>query len=78
MRRKKAIKKHSVKASMQIMVLTKAGSSMELEIYANRERIGRIEIGRGSFTWYGRHKAIGKTIPWSKFSELMNDYCYPE
>jgi hypothetical protein len=34
MSRKKSLKKHSVKASFRVMELAKAGSSIELEIFA--------------------------------------------
>jgi hypothetical protein len=40
MKRRGKDKKHAVKANMQVMELTKAGSSMDLEIYANRINIG--------------------------------------
>lgn len=47
MPRKKSRKKHSVKASFRAMELAKAGSSIELEIFASKEKIGTLEIGSG-------------------------------
>jgi hypothetical protein len=41
MPRKTSRKKHSVSADLHVKELTKTGSSLNLEIYANREKIGR-------------------------------------
>ncbi|HEX8476562.1 MAG TPA: hypothetical protein VF666_21370 [Pyrinomonadaceae bacterium] len=77
-KKRTSIKKHTVKAHVQIVDLTKAGSSMDFEIYANNERIGTIVIGRGSLTWRGGKKQRDKRISWSKFAEIMNEHAYGE
>jgi hypothetical protein len=66
-----------VTAHVQILDLTKAGSSMEFEIYADEEKIGTIVIGRGSLTWRGGRRQREKRLSWSKFAELMDGYAYP-
>ena len=76
MREKRVQKKHTVKANVQILDLTKAGSSMDFEIFANEEKIGTIIIGRGSLTWYGRNRKHGKTFSWSEFAEMMDERSY--
>lgn len=76
MKKKRAYKKHTVSARVQILDLTKAGSSMDLEIYANDEKIGTIIIGRGSLTWRGGRKKRDKRIPWSEFAEMMDKWSY--
>ena len=76
MRRKKSRRKHSVKASFRVMELSKAGSSIELEIYASKEKIGTLEIGRGSLFWYGRSRHKSKRIGWSRFAEMMDELAY--
>jgi hypothetical protein len=43
-------------ASFRVMELAKAGSSIELEIFASKEKIGTLEIGRGSLFWYRRSR----------------------
>jgi hypothetical protein len=48
MPKKRQIKKHSVKAQLQVMELAKAGSSLHLEIYAAKEKIGTLVLGSGS------------------------------
>lgn len=72
MRRTNVTKVHSVKAKMQVVELTKAGSSMNLEVFANKLKIGEIIIGRGSFEWISKGKTSGKRYSWSRFAELMN------
>lgn len=76
MGKKKIEKKHTVRANMQVLELTKAGSSINFEIFADNEKIGTIIIGRGSLTWYGKNRQIGKRISWTKFAEIMDRYSY--
>jgi hypothetical protein len=76
MRKISVQKKHTVKANVQILDLTKAGSSIDFEIFANEEKIGTIILGRGSLTWYGRNRKSGKSFSWSEFAELMDARAY--
>jgi len=69
-------KKHVVKANFQVFDLSKAGTSLELEIFeqqprASRRKIGTVIIGRGSLTWVKGGAHTGKRIPWSRFAEVM-------
>ncbi len=73
-KRKKTIRKHTVTATMQFFEFPKAGSSIEFKIFSNKEKIGHIVIGRGSLTWYGRKKQIGRRFSWSRFAEIMDEY----
>ena len=43
--------KHVVKAELANFELVKAGSSLRLEIFSNEEKIGELEVGRGSLYW---------------------------
>ena len=72
------LKKHTVTARVQILDLTKAGSSMELDIYANKEKIGTVIIGRGSLTWRGGKRQRDKRLSWSEFAKMMDEYAYGE
>jgi len=58
---------------MQVLELSKAGSSLESEIYAKQQKIGRLVIGRGSLYWYGRKRQKSKRISWSRFAEMMDE-----
>lgn len=71
-------RKHSVRCTVQVPELTKAGSSVSFEVFADGEKIGTIIAGRGSLTWYGGKRKTGKEISWTKFAELMNEHCYEE
>jgi hypothetical protein len=77
-RKRKPVRKHRVTAQVQILDLTKAGSSMEFEIYASEEKIGTIVIGRGSLTWRGGRRKSDKRLSWSQFAELMDKEAYGE
>ncbi|MEO8433393.1 MAG: hypothetical protein ABI596_00735 [Pyrinomonadaceae bacterium] len=77
MAKKRVVKKHSVKAKFHVKELTKAGSSLELEIYAAQQKVGTLVIGSGSLFWYGGKRRIRKRIPWTRFAEMMNGLAYP-
>ena len=78
MPRKRRLKKHSVKANLHVLELTRAGSSLNLEIYADQEKIGTMIIGSGSLFWYGGKKQRRKRIDSTRFAEMMNKLAYPE
>jgi hypothetical protein len=71
-------RKHEVKADLSNFELAKAKSSLNLNIYADGEKIGELEVGRGSLYWYGRKKQKSKRINWSKFAQMMDDLAYGE
>ena len=69
-------RKHEVKADLANFELAKARSSLNLQIYANDEKIGELEIGRGSLYWYGRNRHRSKRIDWSQFASMMDMLAY--
>jgi hypothetical protein len=71
MPRKRSRKKHSVSAELHVKELTKTGSSPNLEIYANEEKIGMLILGNGVVVWFGR-----KRIDWTKFADMMDELAY--
>ena len=77
MPKKKTVKRHSVRAELRVKELTKAGTSLNLEIYASKEKIGTLIIGSGSLFWFGKRRQIRKRIPWSRFAEMMDRLAYP-
>lgn len=76
MAKKRTIRKHSVKAYFQVFELARAGSSLELEIYASKQKLGTLIIGRGSLYWYGRNRQNRKRISWTGFAEMMDELAY--
>ena len=75
-RKKKLINKHSVEANLHVLELTRAGSSLDLAIYADREKIGTMIIGQGSLSWKGGKRQITKRISWSRFADMMDELAY--
>jgi hypothetical protein len=73
MRRRKVKRKHSVRADLQIMELSKSGTSITLEIFAAKEKLGTLIIGRGSMTWYGNKWKNGRRLSWPVFAAKMED-----
>lgn len=76
MPRKRLVKKHSVKAHFQVTELAKAGSSLDLEIYASKVNLGTLIIGRGSLYWYGKGRQKRKRVSWTRFAEMMDELAY--
>ena len=74
--KKQVIKKHSVTANMHVVELTRAGTSLDLEIYAENEKIGTLIIGQGSLSWRGGKRRKSERIPWSKFAAMMDGLAY--
>lgn len=77
-RKAPGIRKHQVKAKLANFELAKARSSLNLEIYLNEEKIGELEIGRGSLFWYGRNRHKSKRLRWSRFVKMMDELAYGE
>lgn len=75
-RKKRVSRLHSVRASLNVPQLSKAGSSLELEIYAEEQKIGTLVIGRGSLYWRGGKRHSSKRISWSAFAERMDRLAY--
>ncbi|MBA3564725.1 MAG: hypothetical protein H0W33_12095 [Gammaproteobacteria bacterium] len=71
-----ARRKHLVKARFHVPGLSKAGSSLTLEIYADELKLGTLQIGRGSLYWYGRNRKKRKRINWTDFADMMDDLAY--
>lgn len=76
MAKKRVVKKHSVRAHLQVTELARAGSSLELDIYASRQKLGTLIIGRGSLFWYGSGRRIRKQISWTDFADMMDELAY--
>ena len=71
MPRAKRRRTHTAKAWMQVMDLSKAGTAINVELFADQEKIGTLVIGRGSLTWYGKKWKQGRWFPWPRFAEFM-------
>ena len=65
-------RKHSANARVQVLGLSKAGTSIDVDLYADDEKLGTLIIGRGSLTWYGKKWKSGRRFSWSRFAEYMD------
>src|SRR2546430_16697059 len=72
-RAKRTGRKHSVRASVQIHQLSKAGTSIDFHNYADEEKIGTMIIGRGSLTWFGRNRKTPIELNWTRFAQIMDE-----
>lgn len=75
-RRPESTRVHIVRARLSVHELSKAGTSLHVEITARGEKIGELEIGRGSLYWKGGKRQIRKRLRWPQFAELMDTLAY--
>lgn len=66
-------RKHSVNVTLQAFDISRAGTSLELEIYAHGEKLGDLTLGKGSLNWKGRGRHTSKRITWTKFAAMMDE-----
>lgn len=74
--KKKAQRKHKVVAELTNVELVKAKSSLNLKVSAGGERLGELEVGRGSIYWRGANRQTLKRINWTRFAEMMDQLAY--
>jgi hypothetical protein len=77
-RKKRSTRVHSVTANLHVVDLTKAGTSLTLEMFRANRKLGTLVIGRGSVTWSGHNRRYVKVWSWSRFTDLMNREAYGE
>jgi hypothetical protein len=75
-------RRHSVRGELNVRELSKAGSSLTLELFVRQKRsrakIGELVIGRGALYWYGRNRHRRKRISWTRFAEMMDKLAYED
>lgn len=76
MPRRRAKHTHTVKASLELPGLAKAGSSLTVRLFARGEKFGEIMLGRGSLHWYGRYRQKRKRISWTRFADMTDELAY--
>jgi hypothetical protein len=69
-------RRYEVRAELENFTLAKAKSALTLEIYAKKEKLGELQIGRGSLYWWSAHKQQAKRVGWSRFAAKMNELAY--
>jgi hypothetical protein len=77
MAKKRRVRKHTANAHVQVLGLSKAGTSIDVDLFADEEKLGKLVIGRGSLTWYGNKWKTGRRFSWSRFAECMDSRVIP-
>ena len=75
-RKKRASRVHRVTGTLHVVDLTKAGTSLTLEMFRENRKLGTLVIGRGSVSWSGHNRRYVKAWTWSRFAELMDREAY--
>jgi hypothetical protein len=76
MAKREITRRHEVRAELKNFRLAKAQSALTLRIFSKGQKVGELQVGRGSLYWWGKYKLKRKRINWEKFTELMNDLAY--
>jgi hypothetical protein len=69
-------RKYEVKAEIENFTLAKAKSALTLEIYSRKEKLGELQIGRGSLYWWGAHRQNEKRISWGRLAKMLDELAY--
>ena len=76
-RKKKSVsRKYIVRAELDNFQLAKAKSALKLLIYRRGEKVGELQMGRGSLYWWGARRQKEKRIGWGRFAEMMDELAY--
>ena len=65
-----------VRAALDNFALAKAKSALTLRIYSNGEKVGELQVGRGSLYWWGARRQKEKRIRWGQFADMMDELAY--
>ena len=69
-------KNYRVKAELNNFDPAKAKSALKLSIYSKGEKVGELQVGRGSLYWWGAHRQKEKRIHWGRFADMLNELAY--
>lgn len=75
---KRGNRKYEVRAELANFQLAKAKSALTLQIYSRGQKVGELQVGRGSLYWWGKHRQTSKRVGWSRFTEMMNRLVYED
>ena len=77
-RRAPVERKFEVRAEIENFTLAKAKSALTLQIYSRSEKLGELQVGRGSLYWWGANRQKEKRVAWGRFADMMNELAYGE
>jgi hypothetical protein len=69
--------KHVVDVALSASDMARVGAALDIRIFTqdrqrNRQLLGTIQIGQGSFRWARAHGRF-RRLPWQRFAELMDE-----
>jgi len=67
-----AERRYEVRAELANFALAKAKSALTLHIYERDEKLGELQIGRGSLYWWGAHRQKAKRLGWGAVAQELN------
>jgi hypothetical protein len=68
-----AERRYEVRAELANFALAKAKSALTLQIYERNEKLGELQIGRGSLYWWGAHRQKSKRLGWGAVAQKLNE-----
>ena len=73
--------KHVVDIALSAHDMARVGAALEIRVFTqdrkrNRELLGTMQIGQGSFRWARAHTQF-RRLPWARFAELMDEALRP-
>jgi hypothetical protein len=71
MAQRKTKRKFLVQANMRVLELSKAGTSVDFDIFSQGEKFGTLVVGRGSVSWRGQNRKVWSRMSWTRFDRLM-------
>lgn len=71
-----ADRKFEVRAEVANFTLAKAKSALKLAIYDRDEKLGQLEIGRGSLFWTGARLQSEKRLNWGRVAQMLDELAY--
>lgn len=70
-------KRYDVAASLDNVTLAKPSSAIRLEVFKHREKLGELQIRRGSIFWWGAKHQKPKRLRWDRVADAFNELAYP-
>jgi hypothetical protein len=73
--------KHVVDIALSANDMARVGAALDIHIFTqdrqrNRQLLGTIQIGQGSFRWAKAHGKFHR-LPWQRFAEVMDQAVKP-
>lgn len=75
-RKKSAKTRFRATLNLSNVDLVRAKSAIRINIYERGRKLGEMEIGQGSFFWWGANRKKGRRFWWGRVAEILNTEAY--